>query len=225
MLHGIDKAKEAQFIGQKYKKLTAIRFLHMRGSSQVWLFVCECGKEKEARKSNVTRGVVNSCGCHHGLRKHGMSKREGHIKLGKQKPIYSLWVRMRQRCTNPQNTDFKYYGGRGIKICKRWSEFKNFLEDMGDIPSVAHSLDRIDNNGNYKPSNCRWATRFEQSNNRRSVRKISFQGKEQTISAWVLELPIKITSKLLWHRLFKLKWDVERAMTQPPRKMRHAHTQ
>lgn len=88
-------------------------------------------------------------------------------------PEYAVWVAMRQRCHNPKSQNYRHYGGRGIKICERWDSFKNFIEDMGRRPDGKYSLDRIDVNGNYEPSNCRWATPTQQSVNRRDIKNLT----------------------------------------------------
>ena len=90
---------------------------------------------------------------------------------------YETWVSMRDRCRNPNNKRYENYGGRGIRICKRWDDFANFLADMGERPSPQHSLDRINNDGSYRPSNCRWATRSQQRRNRRSKQMMEQAGR------------------------------------------------
>lgn len=151
---------------------------------------------------------------------HNLSVRnsEGH-----QKPIYYAWVNMRARCSNPKKKDYRYYGGRGITVCERWNEFANFFEDMGES-FEAHrklnsstTLDRIDVNGGYSPSNCQWATRKDQANNRRYNRVVEYRGKEQGLGKWIDELSLNITEKNLYKRIFTRKWDVERAFTQQVR--------
>jgi len=119
---------------------------------------------------------------------------------------------MKSRCVNRNDPAYYKYGGRGITICERWLKFEDFLTDMGDRPEGL-SLDRIDNNGNYEPGNCRWATRKEQANNRRNSLKITFNHKTQTLAQWSQELNIKFTT--LWARINKHKWSVEKAFTTP----------
>lgn len=145
-------------IGVKYNKLTAIKELGTNKSRhKMYLFKCECGNDKVATAINVRANRVKSCGC--------LSKKHG--KCGTE--IYSVWTGMKSRCYYEKNENYINYGARGIKVCERWkSSFINFYEDMGDKPSVKHQLDRIDNDGDYEPSNCRWVTPSENCLNRRN---------------------------------------------------------
>jgi hypothetical protein len=130
------------------------------------IYRCSCGVEKEIRDSNVKSGETVSCGCFH--RQQAKTQFKTHGMTGSRE--YRTWSGMIQRCTNPKNTKFKSYGGRGIKVCKRWIKFSNFFKDMGIRP-IGMTLDRIDTNGDYKLSNCKWSTIWEQNNNSRHNRK------------------------------------------------------
>lgn len=131
--------------------------------------------------------------------------------------IYYIWANMKYRCLNPNDKSYRYYGGRGIKVCDRWLDkengFINFLTDMGLRPSSGHSLDRIDPTGNYCPENCRWATYKEQANNRTNSHIITFNGKTQPLLNWAEELGIGYEK--LFSRLYDYKWDIEKAFTAP----------
>ena len=151
--------------GQTFARWTVIRRATNAGNSTRWLCRCRCGTVAVIHSANLRHGVSKSCGCLREevskttLRTHGM----------KNHPLYVTWESMHKRCNNPNNKDWKYFGGRGIKVCDRWSGrdgFPSFLADMGDRPPGL-SLDRTDNEGNYEPANCRWATWTEQVNNRR----------------------------------------------------------
>lgn len=130
-------------------------------------------------------------------------------------PVYQAWKSMKQRCNNPKNKQWDDYGGRGITVCKSWKWFGNFYRDMG-MPPPDTSLDRIDNDGNYEPGNCRWATKEEQDNNRRSNRNLTWKGRTQTVSQWARELGMN--KRTLLNRL-NTGWLVDQALTTPVKKL------
>jgi hypothetical protein len=125
---------------------------------------------------------------------------------------FRTWSAMKQRCQKPTHKAFPRYGGRGIKVCERWQTFANFYADMGPRPSKQHSLDRINNDGHYEPSNCRWATRIEQNNNRRDNVRVTISGKTQTLTQWGREAG---TDVMRVFRRIKKGWPIEKALTAP----------
>lgn len=143
--------------------------------------------------------------------KTGRPKEHGHASGGRVSLTYQVWDSMKQRCENPNAQAYPSYGGRGIKICKRWHKFKNFLADMGEKPT-GKQLDRKNNDGNYEPSNCRWATRKQQANNRRNSRKITYKGKTRTVAQWSQRLGMK--TWVLYDRL-GLGWSTKKALETP----------
>lgn len=128
----------------------------------------------------------------------------------KRPPEYGVWRQMRNRCSNPNNTSYPWYGGRGVSVCQEWASFERFMADMGPRPSADHSIDRIDSNGNYEPSNCRWATRAEQQHNRHDNVWLELNGRRQLIGDWAAELGV--TRQAISKRLRK-GWPLERALS------------
>lgn len=130
---------------------------------------------------------------------------------------YIIWENMIQRCRNKNLKHYKHYGGRGIKVCKKWeNSFEAFWKDMKNGYRKDLEVDRIDNNGNYEPENCRWVTHEEQCNNMRSNFFIKFKGRKRSLSQWARE--IGIFEETLWYRLKKFGWPIKKALTKPVKK-------
>lgn len=171
----------------------------------LWRCLCECGNVCIVRGASLVQKNTQSCGCLSiylsRLRnlKHGMTKTR----------TYKVWCDMRERCRNASRDDWKNYGGRGIQVCTQWNEsFEAFFADMGEcLPGT--QLDRIDNEGNYEPGNCRWATREVQANNRRTNRLLTVAGRTQTLTEWGHE--IGVAPDTIAMRI-KRGWDIERAV-------------
>ena len=172
--------------GLTFGRLTAIACVSkIKSGLNQWLCICSCGTETVTTQKSLANGGTQSCGCiadelfrknfiEHDTSTHGLSKT----------PEYKTWKGIRARCTNPNEPNYKYYGGRGISVCKRWQTFENFISDMGKRPTPKHSIDRINNMGNYTNHNCRWATHTQQMRNTRLNRLLTHNGKTMCVSEW-----------------------------------------
>lgn len=150
-----------------------------------WDCLCECGNTTTAPTAFLTSAHTRSCGC---LRKDSIAAALTTHNMTHD-PSYAVWAGMIARCTKRKNPAWKYYGGRGIKVCDRWLDLANFVEDMGDRP-YGTTIDRIDNDGDYTPGNCRWATREQQSNNTRQCKYLIYEGLTLTVTQWARLLGI-----------------------------------
>lgn len=193
--------------GQKFGKLTVIERAKNRGKVIYWLCKCECGGIIEVQSAHLKNGNTKSCGCMKGNKKHNMS----HTR------IYKIWKEMRNRCNNKKTNVYKWYGGRGISICSEWDNFNNFQTwAIQNGYNNNLTIDRIDVNGNYEPSNCRWATRKEQANNTTRSIKITINNETHTITEWAKIY--NIPAKMIFTRI-KRGWDKEEAIITPKLRM------
>lgn len=147
--------------------------------------------------------------------KHGLARR-GQPKA----PGYDIWSGMKKRCSNPRSAMFRHYGGRGIRVCERWNDFAAFIADMG-APPLGATLERIDNDGDYTPANCRWATRAEQNRNTRQNVMLTYGGRTQCLTDWAREYGLSLGT--LHARLFVHNWSLDVALTRPARSFKRSY--
>jgi hypothetical protein len=178
-----------------------------------WKCRCDCGGYLTVRAANLSSGNTNSCGC---WKREFRRANETHGMKGTR--TYGIWNQMKQRCSNANVPNFHLYGGRGISVCNRWHQFENFYADMGPCPP-GRSLERINNDGNYEPGNCRWATKKEQGRNKRNNRHLEHDGRTLTISEW--SEVTKIPAYRISERINVLGWSVQDALTKPVRAGRY----
>ena len=205
--------------GQEFERLTVLEYAGQdKHGVSLWICRCTCGVVKVINSMGLKAKKVKSCGCHRAEQLR--AGREGLVKQrtrhGRSRTTeHHIWANILYRCQKETSRQYPDYGGRGIKVCERWQGedgFINFLADMGPRPSPQHTIDRINNDGNYEPGNCRWATKKEQARNRRDNLILEYRGKRKTMIEWC---EIKGINKItLWGRLAK-GWSVDDALDTP----------
>jgi hypothetical protein len=200
--------------GKIFHRLTVVSFSELRGKHLYWKCLCICGNESFVSSSNLKRSEVKSCGClRHELHIARVTTHNQSGLTTKTKE-YRSWADMKTRCYNTKSESYKNYGGRGITVCDRWlNSFEYFLSDVGVAPSRKHTMDRINVNGNYEPSNCRWADGITQGINKRNNRLLSLNGETKALSQWCRDLNL-VYDRVL-QRKIKLGWSDEDALLTP----------
>lgn len=202
--------------GQKFGRLTVIKYDHSVGRQHYWLCRCECGKETVVRRCHLLDGNTKSCGCY-----NNEVRKKTHTKDGvwaRNKRLYKSWNTMLYRCENKKSPHYKYYGGRGISVCKEWHDsavFEKWALSNGYSDDL--TIDRIDVNGNYCPENCRWISQKEQCKNKRNNRFITIDGVTKCLKDWIDFF--KISKNCFRHRISK-GFDEVTALKMPLKRRR-----
>jgi hypothetical protein len=221
------RSKTNDLTGRRFGRLTVLEISdkHIKPSGQkcnMWKCKCDCGVIKTVWATSLSSGETLSCGCLRDEKSieasttHGLSKFE-HAE-------YKTWLSMKSRCNNQNNNDYKNYGGRGIKVCDKWSGemgFKNFIDDMGKRPGSNYSLDRINVDGNYEPTNCKWSTKIEQNQNKRTSIIVIYNGTD--INLMELARTLDINYATLKKR-YRAGWTIEKMTTTPAGKYKLCKT-
>jgi hypothetical protein len=194
-----------------FGRWTVLGFSHVeRQYYRYWICECACGKDRDVQERYLLSGRSKSCGCGAGMknRRHGLSNNK----------VHKAWRQMWGRCTRKHQADYSFYGGRGIRVCERWKTFELFLEDVGMPPTQKHSLDRVNNNGNYEPGNCRWATHTQQVRNTRQTIMLTLGERTMAAGDWADELGIN--SRTIKSRI-RYGWAVEDILSPVITKRHH----
>ena len=203
--------KKLNLLNQKFGRLTVISQEKSKGGKTIWKCLCDCGNITTVTSTNLTCGKINSCGC---LRKEQITHRNTTHNLTKTQ-IYKVWKSIKQRCYNKKLPCYKNYGGRGICVCEEWiNSFESFYDwSMKNGYTDSMTIERKDNDGNYCPGNCRWATQKEQCRNRSTNAVFEYMGEKHILTEWCEILNLEY--KLVHNRIRKHGWSFERAISTP----------
>ena len=193
--------------GQKFNKLLVLKQVRKNKGKTYWLCKCDCGKETIVEGYKLKTGHIRSCGC---LQREINIKRLTTHNLSKSR-LYEIWCAIKNRCLNKNLKTYKNYGGRGITVCQEWlNDFKTFYDwAINNGYSDGLTIDRINNNGNYEPDNCRWASRKTQANNRRTCKTFTYNGVTKNYKHWCSFL--KINYSTFYSRISR-GWKIENAL-------------
>lgn len=194
------------FTGQTFNRLTVLSFHgKTKSGNSVWKCKCTCGNTSNVIGSLLINGGTKSCGCLVGELSKIRNATHGYTRVGNHAPEYNAWESMKRRCYKTADNRYHRYGARGITVCERWLEgFENFIEDMGCKPTSEHSLDRIDNDKNYEPLNCRWATDPQQRRNKSTNRWIEYNGEKLILQDWVNNYGLIRSSFYFYKKIYNL---------------------
>lgn len=200
-------------IGKKFGRLTVEQEI-----KSCWICRCDCGNKTTLKRSVVKSGNTKSCGCLHRERAGNMNRTHGKANsriTGYASRAYGVWQAMRDRCYNSNRADYHRYGGRGISVCKRWQQFENFLSDMGE-PPPGLTLERLNNDKGYSPSNCKWATRQEQAVNRERSVTVMYSGKLMLMVH--VAIMLGVNAHTCRARYYSRGWTAEESCGLAPRR-------
>jgi hypothetical protein len=195
--------------GQVFDRLTVLPLYEVINHRVYWVCICKCGNEHLVSGKQLRQGKTTSCGCKK-IERCVLMGRAKRKYIGVERP-HCIWRGMLTRCTRKKDAGYENYGGRGISVCDKWKTFEGFWEDMKDNYKNGLTLDRIDNDGNYTKDNCRWATHYEQAQNTRTNRNITYKGEEKCLTEWARNLGIDRSTLSL--RLKRM--SVEQALETP----------
>lgn len=210
--------KKMNLLNQRFGRLTVIGQEKSQGGKSAWKCLCDCGNITTVVSTNLTLGKIKSCGC---IRREQITERNITHNLTKSK-IYKVWKGIKQRCSNPKHPSYKNYGARGIRVCEEWKEnfdgfyqwsiANGYIENKGNQKTNLLTIDRIDNDKNYSPDNCRWVDRATQARNKRGNKIIVYKGEKHCLIEWCEILNLSYRRTL--GRLDK-GWSAERAFETP----------
>lgn len=203
--------KSKNLINERFGRLLVVKKAYAQNKKLYWECICDCGKTVFVNTSNLKTNRTQSCGCLKidVLLQRSRKHNQRHTKL------YEVWKSIKQRCLNPKNKAYHNYGGRGITICDEWAnDFNSFYEwSMENSYKEGLTIDRINNNGNYEPSNCRWTTKIVQCNNTRVNNYVTINNETKSLADWCRYY--NVSYSLVSQRIYKFHWDKIKALTTP----------